>query len=134
MKSDLKIMIIEDEYSIRESLQWYLEDLGHIVSTAESPESCIDYTGNSCRLKEPTIDALIVDHHLPNQLGLDLLEQLNDSGYPIGQNVILMSGDTTSFNHDRAKQLGITIAQKPMSLKFLKSWINRLASRKKMAH
>lgn len=130
MSAGLKIMIIDDEHSIRESLQWYLETLGHDVFTAESPAICIDYSDDRCCLKEPAIDALIVDHHLPRQLGLDLLEQLNQSGCPVGPNALLMSGDTTSFCHDRAKQLGITVAQKPMTLQFLKDWLERVSPHK----
>jgi DNA-binding response OmpR family regulator len=120
-------MIIDDEPSIRESLQWYLEELGHVVYTAKSAEACVDYGDNCCSLRVPAIDALIVDHQLPRQLGLDLLEQLNRSGCPVSQKAILTSGDTTCFCHDRVKQLGVTVVQKPMSLQFVKDWLRGVA-------
>ena len=124
MNRKLRILIIEDEESIRDSLQWFLEDLGHEVATTEIPHQCDVYKGETCTRKKSCTDALIVDQHLPGMLGLDFIEQLAKHGCRgIISNMLLMSGDSTSIDSDRAERLGVTIVQKPMTFGFLDDWL-----------
>ena len=43
MQKRLKIMIVEDELCVRESLTWFLEDLGHEVNAGVATFSCEIY-------------------------------------------------------------------------------------------
>jgi two-component system NtrC family response regulator len=67
----LKIMVIDDEVCIRESFAWFLEDLGHEVHTAASPQVCRVYRGHDCDKDEACADALLIDHNMPGMNGLE---------------------------------------------------------------
>ena len=43
----LKVIVIDDERYIRDSLRWYLEELGHHVITAAEPLACDVYHGHT---------------------------------------------------------------------------------------
>ncbi len=123
----LRIMIIEDEPCIRDSLTWFLEDLGHEIIAAEIPADCHVYQGHTCKRKTSCTDVLLIDQHLPGMKGLDFIEALVERGCKgITSNMLLMSGDSTSIDQERAKQLGCTVVQKPMDFEFLNNWLENL--------
>lgn len=123
----LKIMIIEDEPCIRESLTWFLEELGHEVVATEIPGDCHVYQGHLCERKISCTAVLLIDQHLPGMKGLDFIEALFERGCKgITSNMLLMSGDSTSIDHAKAKRLGCTVVQKPMDFEFLNNWLNNL--------
>ena len=123
----MKIMIIEDEMCIRDSLQWFLEDLGHDVIAGDSPFDCNVYNGGKCTKRVSCTDVLIIDQHLPGMRGLDFIEQLAERGCKgITSNMLLMSGDTTSIDLQKAERLGVNVVQKPMDFEYLENWLNNL--------
>ena len=123
----LKIMIIEDEMCIRDSLQWFLEDLGHEVFAGESPFECNVYKGGDCAKRVSCTDVLLIDQHLPGMRGLDFIEQLSQRGCSGSiSNMLLMSGDATSIDLERAARLGVKVVQKPMEFEYLEKWLNNL--------
>lgn len=127
MSQKLKIMIIEDEMCIRDSLQWFLEDLGHEVFTGDSPFSCNVYKGGQCTKRVSCTDVFIIDHHLPNLRGLDFIEQLVERGCKVvTSNMLLMSGDTTSIDLNKAESLGVKAVQKPIDFEYLENWLAEL--------
>jgi len=126
----LKILIIEDEECIRDSLTWYLEDLGHQVSAVSAPFHCNVYRGERCPRDARCTDVLLIDQHLPELRGLDFIELLTQRGCKgVTRNIILMSGDTTSINMEKAARLGCTVVQKPMSFEFLDQWLEGAMAR-----
>lgn len=127
MHQKLRILIIEDEESIRDSLQWFLEDLGHEVVATDVPHQCDVYKNQQCTRQKSCTDALIIDQHLPGMLGLDFVVQLAERGCQgILSNILLMSGDSTSIDMQRANAVGITVVQKPMTFDFLEDWLLRV--------
>jgi len=127
MDQKLRILIIEDEESIRESLQWFLEDLGHDVVATATPHQCDVYKGQPCTRQKSCTDVLIIDQHLPGMLGLDFVEQLTERGCKgIVSNILLISGDATSVDIDKANTLGISVVQKPMTFGFLEDWLRQV--------
>lgn len=126
----LRIMIIEDELCIRDSLTWFLEDLGHEVIAAEIPADCHVYLGHTCKREISCTDVLLIDQHLPGMKGLDFIEVLVERGCKgITSNMLLMSGDSTSIDREKAKRLGCTVVQKPMDFEFLNNWLESLEGR-----
>jgi two-component system, OmpR family, response regulator len=67
-----RILIVDDEASIRRSLRAYLEDEGFEVATAGSGESGLD------RLALDGFDATIVDIRLPGMDGNVFMERARD--------------------------------------------------------
>jgi len=126
----LRIIIIEDEDCIRDSLKWFLEDLGHEVIANSAPFTCDVYQGGNCSRKVSCSDVLLIDQHNPGALGLDFIQILNECGCKgITSNMILMSGDTTSIDRKKAEMLGCTVVQKPMSFEFLEDWLEKVKLR-----
>jgi CheY-like chemotaxis protein len=129
----LKIVVIDDEESIRDTFRWHLEDLGHEVFTFAEPLDCDVQNYCSCQQSMPCSDALLIDYHMPGTNGLDYIEnQMNKGckGHP--QNVLLMSGDTTKIDMDKVAELGCRVEQKPLSLETLENWIREVQLRKQV--
>jgi len=127
MHQKLRILIVEDEESIRDSLQWFLEDLGHEVIATSVPDQCDVYQGQPCTREKSCTDALIIDQHLPGILGLDFVEKLKERGCKgIITNMLLVSGDATSVDMDKANTLGLSVVQKPMTFDFLEDWLRKV--------
>ena len=127
MPQKLRIMIIEDEESIRDSLQWFLEDLGHVVVTTAVPHQCDVYKGQPCTRNKSCTDVLIIDQHLPGMLGLDFVDQLSKMGCKgIISNMLFISGDSTSVDMQKANSLGVTVVQKPMTFDVLEDWLGQV--------
>ncbi len=113
----LKILIIDDEECIRDSFKWHLEDMGHKVVTAPEPMLCELYSGHDCQLEHPCADLILIDYRMPRMTGLEFIELLSKRGCIIHpENRVLISGDTTSIDMAKVKQLGCQVLQKPISL------------------
>ncbi len=68
-----KILIIDDELIMRESLAGWLERDGHEVSAASSGEEAMEV------LKDSRFDILLVDIKMKGMSGLDVLKQVKES-------------------------------------------------------
>lgn len=68
----MKILIIEDEKALRESIRKYLEYQGHVCETAEN-----FLTGKE-KIQQFSYDCIVVDIGLPYGSGLDIVKELKD--------------------------------------------------------
>jgi len=73
MKS--RILVVDDEESIREFLEIMLRKEGYEVTTAEDGQKALDV------IKKKTFDLVISDLQMPNMTGLELLKNVRDQ-YP----------------------------------------------------
>ena len=73
MSSVTKILIVDDELILRESLSRWLERDGHYVETAASGEEALD------RFKETRFDILFVDIKMEGMSGLEVLKQVKET-------------------------------------------------------
>lgn len=64
-----RILVVDDEPSVRESLAEYLEDCGYAVRMAASAEEALQ------SIQEQPADAMIVDLRLPGLSGEELIER-----------------------------------------------------------
>ena len=71
--SSTKILIVDDELIMRESLAGWLKRDGHTVQTAPSGEDAL------LRLKETRFDILLVDIKMEGISGLDVLQHVKES-------------------------------------------------------
>jgi len=126
----LKIVLIDDEESIRDSLTWYLEDLGHEVIAAKAPEECFAYQGQHCQQDTPCGHALITDYKLPKMTGLDFIEAMVQRGCKgMTSNMLIMSGNATAIDREKAANLGCKIAQKPLRFDFVDRFLEEVKLR-----
>ncbi|MFC1579533.1 sigma-54-dependent transcriptional regulator [Thermodesulfobacteriota bacterium] len=73
MGGECKILIVDDELILRESLSRWLERDGHRVETASSGEEALD------RFKETRYDILLVDIKMEGISGLEVLRHIKES-------------------------------------------------------
>ena len=69
-----KILIVDDERSILESLEMFLGEKGHSVYTASSGQEGLDV------LHQEKPDVVILDIRLPDLNGLDVLDRSQADG------------------------------------------------------
>ena len=72
----LNILIVDDEPSIRDSLQGVLEDEGYHPAATDSGESCLEL------LRRKNFDVVLLDIWLPGMDGLDVLQKIRELENP----------------------------------------------------
>ncbi len=110
MKSP-RILIVDDEPGIRQSLGAVLRDEGFEVSAVESGEACMGALG------ERLFEVLLLDIWLPGDDGLEILGKIQKM--PAGDRpmVVMISGHATIDTAVRATKLGaFDFLEKPLSI------------------
>ena len=83
----LRVLVVDDEASVRVSLQRYLAGKGHQVETTASGEDAL------LRLKAAKYDAVILDMRMPDLSGEQLFERLRSNDPSHAERVIFTTGD-----------------------------------------
>ena len=107
MKSDQDgiVAIVDDDPAILDSLKFLLELFGHKVETYGSAAALLD------NLEHLRVCGIILDHHMPQMTGLELVARLRAKNADIP--VLLITGSSSPAIAERAAQLGITMLEKP---------------------
>src|SRR5262245_9640414 len=79
----MKILIIEDEKALRESIQKYLEYQGYVCETAE------DFFTAKEKIHQYNYDCIVADIGLPHGSGLDIVRELRQMESKVG--IIIIS-------------------------------------------
>lgn len=115
----MKIFLLEDEIMLNESIEEYLEAIGHQV------ESCLDGQQAMRILQEQSFDLLILDINVPGVDGLTLLERLHT--LKIHTPAIYISALVDIEDISRAYDLGCyDYLKKPFHLKELSLRIDKI--------
>jgi len=116
----LRILIIDDEACVRESLAIYLADLGHEVFIAERPGPCHLECPVACSVDTFCVDLLLVDQNMPGESGLDYIRGQIKRGcrLPTSRQV-LISGVVTPELEAALAELGCRVLHKPFRLEQL---------------
>src|SRR5215468_11427332 len=105
------ILVVDDEYDIRESLRGILEEEGYKVLVAESGEACLE------QLKKRSCEVVLLDIWLPGIDGLETLERIRQIQSEDAPEVVVISGHGTIETAVRATKLGaFDFLEKPLSL------------------
>src|SRR5260370_33235417 len=105
-----KILIVDDETGIRESLDGVLGDEGYETASVESGEECLKLLR-----REHKFDVVLLDVWLPGVDGLETLEKIRDLDN--APEVIMISGHGNIETAVRATKLGAyDFLEKPLSL------------------
>lgn len=97
IQAEMKILIIEDEIPLAESIGQYLSDEGYVC------EMVFDFKSAVSKINDYVYDCVIVDINLPDGSGLNLISELKDTHPTTG--VIIVSA-RNSLN-DRIAGLNI---------------------------
>ena len=110
IKKDLtktNILIVDDDFSIRETLKGVLEDRGYMVSTAEDGLTAIEMT------RKIHYDIMFIDVVMPGINGFQTLDEIKKISSKT--NVIIMTGHNIEHLVERATALGaFTCIPKPI--------------------
>jgi two-component system nitrogen regulation response regulator NtrX len=119
-----KILIVDDEQSIRGTLGKILEDEGHRTALCDSGEEAL------AQFARDEFDLIILDLWLPGVDGMTVLERLRSAGAPP---VIVISGHGNIDTAVRATRLGAyDFLEKPLSLERVILTINHALSDSKL--
>jgi len=120
-----RIMIVDDEQAIRESLQGLFEDEDYIVSSAPSGEEAV------ARFRKQPVDCVLLDIWMPGIDGLETMLRLHqlDDELPI----IIMSGHATIDTAVRATRQGaFDFVEKPLSSEKLLVLVRNALEKRKL--
>src|SRR2546428_1000534 len=112
----MRILVIDDEVAVAETLGALVTDLGHHVSVAHTAEAALT------ALEAEACDAILLDIYLPGMDGLEFLRRrrLRRTTTP----VIGISGLTTEAQMWECLRLGaLDVVRKPVSLELLAALI-----------
>ena len=122
-----RILVVDDEPGIRESLSGILEDEGYEATAVETGEDCLSL------LNEKTYHVVLLDIWLPAMDGLETLEriqQLDPSRRPM---VVVISGHGTIESAVRATKLGaLDFLEKPLSLEKVTVCVKNALERRRL--
>lgn len=106
-----RILIVDDEPGIRESLSGILEDEGYFALSAGSGEAAIDL------LHSQSVEAILLDVWLPGIDGLAVLERIQAQCAASCPAVIMVSGHASIESAVRATKLGaFDFLEKPLTI------------------
>ena len=110
MKSN-RILIVDDEPGIRQSLSGVLEDEGYVCSAVESGEECLSEVA-----RQP-YDVVLLDVWLPGMDGLETLARIQEIPVTDRPEVIIITGHGTIETAVKATKLGaFDFVEKPLTI------------------
>jgi two-component system nitrogen regulation response regulator NtrX len=106
-----RILIVDDELGIRESLRGVLEDDGYVCSAVETGEQCLD------ELHRQPYDVVLLDVWLPGIDGLETLGRILEIHPESRPEVVVISGHGTIETAVKATKLGaFDFLEKPLTI------------------
>ena len=113
-----RILVVEDEESMRELLRLHLSSAGYNVEVAE------DAIAAGYSVLKDVPDLIICDVDMPHMDGFELVAALRaDAGVSNQLPVIFLTAE--SEGHDRARELGGEFLEKPIRLEELLKAVSR---------
>ena len=110
MENPLRILVLDDEDSVRQSLAAFLEDLDYTVSLAADAEEALD------RIVQQSFDIAIVDIRLPGKDGNAFVREA--SQHRPDMHFIIHTGSKQYILPEDLRDLGITddqVLHKPVA-------------------
>jgi two-component system nitrogen regulation response regulator NtrX len=106
-----RILIVDDEPGIRESLTGVLEDEGYSCSAVESGEKCME------ELARNNYEAVLLDVWLKGMDGLETLARIQEIPFADRPEVVIISGHGTIETAVKATKLGaFDFLEKPLTI------------------
>src|SRR6202041_1843294 len=108
---NVRVLIVDDEPGIRESLLGVLEDEAFLCVAVESGEQCLE------ELARQTYDAVLLDVWLPGIDGMETLARIQEIPFAERPEVVIISGHGTIETAVKATKLGaFDFLEKPLTI------------------
>ena len=102
------VVVVDDDQAVRESLRFLLDVAGYDVATFESARDYLDHVAGQ------PVTCLVVDQHMPQTTGLELLAMLRQRGSRLP--TALITGSVSPDILRQATALGVTrVLEKPLA-------------------
>ncbi len=112
-----KVLVVDDEYNIRDVLKMFLSDLGYTVSTAA------DLTESVSKINTDPPDIVFLDIVLPESNGLEILKLIKQ--FKKETIVIMMSGYRDEDDAKASLKLGaFDYITKPFDMSYITNMLN----------
>jgi len=112
------VAVIDDDDAVRESLRFLLEIVGFDVATYGSAGQFL------AEANPDDLACLLVDQHMPELSGLQLVTRLRHEGYALP--IALITGSPSADLIRRARELGVsTVLEKPLADDVLLEFVER---------
>jgi two-component system nitrogen regulation response regulator NtrX len=106
-----RVLVVDDEPGIRDSLKGVLEDEGFAVAAVESGEACLE------ELERAAYEVVLLDVWLPGIDGLETLNRIEAGGLAERPVVVMISGHGSVEAAVRATKLGaFDFIEKPLTI------------------
>lgn len=129
----MKMLIIDDEESVRLTLGLFAEMLDLDVVLHESPLSCVMARPGQCSCPEnkPCCDLLLTDQNMPLMKGLELVQMLIKAGcrLPLDR-IAVMSRTFDQMEKNAVQEVGCRVLQKPVVYEDLLRWVKGTSGRR----
>lgn len=103
-----RVLVVDDEETIRTLLQAHLKQSGHRVLTASSAQGAL----TAVRQHGPP-DVAVLDVSLPDVQGFDLAQQLRAESGCEQLPIIFLSANVDQLHIDRGREMGAVYLTKP---------------------
>jgi DNA-binding response OmpR family regulator len=119
----MKILLLEDETILNNSINEYLKSLGHVIDSYKDGQKAFENINNN-------FDLLILDINVPNMSGFEIVEELRNLGTYIP--IIFISALIDISDIAKGYELGcIEYMKKPFHLQELGIKINQIIKNEK---
>jgi two-component system, NtrC family, nitrogen regulation response regulator NtrX len=106
-----RILIVDDEPEIRNSLSGVLEDEGYSAEAVESGEACLEI------LRGSAFEVVLLDIWMPGMDGMEVLDRIQEMALPERPVVVVISGHGNIETAVKATKLGaFDFLEKPLSI------------------
>jgi len=106
-----RILIVDDEPLIRQSLAGVLDDEGYHAASVESGEECVR------ELQRGSYELVLLDVWLPGMDGLETLARIQEIPFELRPTVVIVSGHATIETAVKATKLGaFDFLEKPLTI------------------
>jgi len=122
-----RILIVDDEPGIRESLTGVLEDEGYSCSAVESGEKCVE------ELARNNYEVVLLDVWLEGMDGLETLARIQEIPFTDRPEVVIISGHGTIETAVKATKLGaFDFLEKPLTIEKVTVVLNNAVQQRRL--
>ncbi len=122
-----RVLIVDDEPGIRESLLGVLEDEGYVCHAVESGEQCLE------ELARNSYEAVLLDVWLPGIDGMETLARIQEIPFDDRPQVVIISGHGTIETAVKATKLGaFDFLEKPLTIEKVAVILNNAIQQRRL--